>query len=131
VIEPLLFCPRLKFMPLPRFKVDPRPASSARSTHDVASVTRQQVGVAMLEAFQFDGRLSLEVLKNEKSASAVIEDEARRMAANFAKRSCCGGLGLFRPQSPCAVLSRESRLRARTTLDRTRSTVCPPPAARF
>jgi len=25
-------------MPLPRFKVDPRPASSARSTHDVASV---------------------------------------------------------------------------------------------
>jgi len=61
-------------MPLPRFKVDPRPASSALSTHDVASVTRQHVGVAMLETFQFDGRLSLEVLKNEKSASAVIVD---------------------------------------------------------
>jgi hypothetical protein len=60
-------------------------SSSARSTHDVASVTRQHVGVAMLETFQFDGRLSLEVIKNEKSASAVIEDEARRMAANFAK----------------------------------------------
>jgi len=31
-------------MPLPRFKVDPRPASSARSTHDVASVIRRGLG---------------------------------------------------------------------------------------
>ena len=31
-------------MPLPRFEVDPRPASSTRSTHDVASVIRRGLG---------------------------------------------------------------------------------------